>query len=83
MASDSPIQPQWEGLGGLRLTGIGRIDPIRDEYSEAEIIAWMEASDLPPLLPGETFVNWSRRTSDASSLGHLGLESVVNFPKEK
>ena len=65
----------WDGEGGLRYTGIGRIDPIRDEYSPADVDRWMEALGQPQMLPEEkTYKEWAERTAEERGVGRLAMK---------
>ena len=51
---------EWEGPDGVRRTGIG----IVQDYTPEEISLWMNAVNLPPRLPGETWHQWAERTGE-------------------
>ncbi len=59
--SSSPQSEQpWDGLHGLRLTGIGQVEPYTEEQADEAA----RCAGLPPRLPGETWGVWSQRLAN-------------------
>ncbi len=76
-SSPQPEQP-WDGLHGLRLTGIGQVEPYTEEQAD-EAARW---AGLSPRLPGETWDVWSQRLAneardkDMSKMSFSELEDL-------
>lgn len=66
---------QWDGVDGLRYTGIGQLRR-GNEYSEADTQAWLGRLGLPPVLPGEQYYDWAKRTAAQRGVGRTVMGEV-------
>lgn len=68
----------WEGLHGLRYTGIGRVD-IRDDTTQ-ETNYYLVPMGFEPKLPTETIDQWHRRTNGGRGTGAVALANSIELP---
>lgn len=69
----SSVSEDWDGMHGLRWTGVGVID---HHYTTNETNAYLAWSDLPPIAQGETIDAWHRRVY-AEDAGRTALDGTV------
>lgn len=77
---DKSITEQpWDGLHGLRSTGIGVVTP----YTLEETNKWFEDLGLPPRMDDETDVQWHLRTNGGKVAGSTALSTTVEVKADE
>lgn len=71
----------WEGLHGLRYTGIGRVD-IRDDTT-LETNYYLVPRGYEPKLLTETNDQWHRRTNGGRGKGAVALANSIELPDQQ
>lgn len=69
-------ETQWEGLGGLRRTGIGVVSGGNFEGADQ----WVSALNLSPRKPGESWLDWSSRCAAEREAAAIRAKVVAEFP---